>query len=188
MFRRPVDNHALRAVNEEKPVEALRDELISRFLLEHRRGFYTMHPVLRDTVLLQASTDARKGAHSIAGQHYARHFLARGIVGAPSKLGASFLEVRYHYTQSGDLERLEVIARRFETHVRQIINWTTPVPTSPEELNERVSLLFALLQRPGAKGLHYYLARLLERRGRLGDLERAVDQSRLAEVYKIVPV
>ena len=175
VFRRPVNKHALEAVSQGvESITSWRDELIARYLLQHRRGFYTLHPVLRETVLRPLGDATLQHAHAMAGKHYGRHFLAKQMVGAPAKLGGAFIEARYHYTKCGDVDQLRKIAGQFESYIRARMSWVTPVPTDIEEVNERIGLLSALLQSEGAKSLHYYLARLLERRNRPGDLQRAV--------------
>jgi tetratricopeptide (TPR) repeat protein len=175
VYRRPADMQALRAITEHgTDVEELRNEMIARFLIEHRRGLYAMHPVLRDTILVGLEGPAKVQAHRAAGDHYARHFRAKQTVGSPAKLGGAFVEARYHFTQAGQRDAFAEIARLFEQHVRKTMGWTTPVPEDPDELEERITLLSALLHGDGAKGLHYYLARLLSKRARPGDALRAL--------------
>lgn len=181
VFRRPFDKHALSAVADPgEDVAAVRDELIARFMLELRRGrdLYVMHPVLRDTLLQALSPADRARANRIAGDHYSRHFRAREIVGTVTRLGGSFVEARYHYTQSDSKEALGEVVGRFENYVRQKMGWNTPVPDDAEDLEERINLLSALLKDDGALGLHYYLARLLLKRDRPNDRQRALEQAR----------
>ena len=174
VYRRPVDRHVLQASNQGfGDVDQLRDELIRRFMLERRRQFFSMHPVLRETVRAQMDEAVRKSAHRIAGEHYSRHFTAQQIVGPSAKLGAAFIEARYHLSQGEDIESLKLVVNKFESYIRTLFSWVTPLPHERIEIDERISLLLALLHEPGAKGLHYYLARLLERRGAHGDLELA---------------
>ena len=180
-FRRPFDKRALSAVAEAGAnVSALRDELIARFMIELRRSrdLYAMHPVLRDTLLKRLSPGDRATAHRMAGDYYARHILARDIVGTVTRLGAAFVEARYHYTQSDSEDALHDVAGCFEKYVRQKMGWSTPVPDDAGDLEERINLLSALLKDNGAVGLHYYLARLLLKRGRTNDRQRALEQAR----------
>jgi len=179
VYRRPVDQHALRVSNQGfGDVDGLRDELIRRFMIERRRQFFVMHPVLRETELSQIDDKVKKSAHRLAGGHYARHFLARQIKGSAAKLGASFIEARYHLSQGGDDEKLRIVASKFEQYIRTLFGWTTPVPYEPIEIEERISLLLALLHEQGAKGLHYYLARLLVLRDAPGDMVLAVKHAK----------
>jgi len=181
VYRRPVDRHALQVSNQGfGEVDSLRDELIRRFMIERRRQFFAMHPALRETELAQIDDEAKKSAHKLAGGHYARHFMARQIKGSAAKLGASFIEARYHLSQGEDIEKLRIVVSKFEQHIRALFGWTTPVPHERVEINERISLLLALLHKQGAKGLHYYLARLLERRDASGDMVLAVKHARYA--------
>jgi glycosyltransferase involved in cell wall biosynthesis len=179
VYRRPVDRHALQVSNQGfGEVDSLRDELIRRFMLERRRQFFTMHPVLRETELARIDAEVKKSAHRIAGRHYARHFMARQITGSAAKLGAAFIEARYHLSQGEDIENLRIVVSQFEQHIRALFGWTTPVPHERVEIDERISLLLALLHERGPIGLHYYLARLLERRDASGDLVLAVKHAK----------
>jgi len=179
VYRRPVDRHALKESNQGfGNVDELRDVLIRRFMLHRRRQFFSMHPVLRETVLSQMDEEVQKSAHRMAGEHYARHFKSQQIVGPSAKLGAEFIEARYHLSQGKDIENLKFVVQKFENHIRAHYGWDTPLPDERDEIDERISLLLALLHVPGAKGLHYYLARLLARRGASGDLELAVKHAK----------
>ena len=179
VFRVPVDRHAITSISQGlDKLDDWRDELLRRYLLDHRRGWYSMHPALREAVLLPLKDDDRQRAHAMAGRHFGRHFQAKRIVGSPAKLGSAFIEARYHFSQADDTDGLKGIAGRFEQHVRQSISWATPVPSTADELDERINLLSALLQGEGAKSLHFYLARLLERRNRPGDLDRALQHAK----------
>jgi tetratricopeptide (TPR) repeat protein len=180
VYRQPVDNHAISAVSEGMQSYLVwQKELQRRFLLELKQGRYSLHPVLRETVLMPLSDSARKRYHALAGNHYGRHFLGRKMEGMPTKLGVAFIEARYHYTQSGSRAELSKIAHVFERYVRDKMGWTTPVPTHPSECDEGIALLSALLHGGGAKSLHYFLARLLDQRKNPGDLRRALDHAKL---------
>jgi hypothetical protein len=175
VFRLPVDKNAIEAIGEGvTSLAAWRDELLSRKLLDHRLGWNSMHPFLREAVLAPLAGDVRKRAHAMAAKHFGRHFEAKQIVGPPAKLGNAFIEARYHYTHADDVAGLQRIAHRFETYVRSRFQWNTPIPQEQEELNERIGLLSGLLQGEGAKSLHFHLARLLERRTQPGDLIAAL--------------
>jgi tetratricopeptide (TPR) repeat protein len=66
------------------------------------------------------------------------------------------------------------ISQAFEAHIRATFRFTSQVPSDPQELDERIALLSALLQARGAMGLEYYLARCLVTRNRPGDAGRAL--------------
>jgi tetratricopeptide (TPR) repeat protein len=180
VFRNPVEPQALeRLIDAGEELPRLRAELIDRYVIELRRQRYEMPSLLRDTVVASLPPEARQQAHRMAGDWFGRHFRARQIVGPPERLGGAFVEARYHYVQAGDDEALREVGQRFEGHVRAIIGWVTPVPRDPAEVDERIAFLSALLSEgDGAKGLHYYLARLLAYRRRNDDLRRAVNHAR----------
>jgi tetratricopeptide (TPR) repeat protein len=149
-------------------------------MLELRRNWYEMHPVLRDTVRTRLTAAERRSAHLAAGSYYAAPFRARRALGSAEKLGARFIEARYHFTLAESETDLDDISQRFEAHYRTQFGLSTPVPTDAEELDERIALLSALLHARGAKGLEYHLARCLVRRNRPGDSGRALPHARRA--------
>ncbi|WP_156427756.1 tetratricopeptide repeat protein [Thiohalocapsa sp. ML1] len=180
VFRNPVEPQALeRLIDAGDTLPRLRAELVDRYVIELRRQRYAMPSLLRDTVVASLPPEARQQAHRVAGDWFGRHFRARQITGPPERLGGAFVEARYHYVQAGDDEALREVGQRFEGHVHALINWVTPVPRDPAEVDERIAFLSALLSDGGgAKGLHYYLARLLAYRRRNDDLRRAVEHAR----------
>ncbi|HUB15225.1 MAG TPA: AAA family ATPase [Acetobacteraceae bacterium] len=179
VLRRAVDQRGLEALSPE-PAEAgrMRDELLSRFMLQFRRGLYEMHPVVRDTIRSQMTPADLRRAHVAAGRYHSAPFLAQRMVGSAQRLNGRFLEARYHFTMADSEADLAEISHRFETHFRATLGMTSRIPTDPEELDERITLLTALLQARGAKGLEYHLARCLVARGQPGDILRALPHAR----------
>jgi tetratricopeptide (TPR) repeat protein len=180
VFRHPIEPDALaRLLDPGEDLPSLRAELIDRFVIELRRQRYAMPSLLRDTVLASLPAEPKRRAQRMAGDWFARHFRARRIVGPPERLGGAFVEARYHFVQAADEDALREIGRRFEAHVRATIDWVTPLPQDQAEADERIAFLYALLSDgAGPKGLHYYLARLLDHRRRNDDLQRAVTHAR----------
>jgi tetratricopeptide (TPR) repeat protein len=181
VFRLPLDRRALQALSpNDLSLARLRDELIARFMMEFRGNHYDMHPVLRDTIRLRMVGAERRRAHLAAGNYYAAAFRARRMVGEAEKLGARFIEARYHFTKAESERDLAEISQRFEAHFRVQFQANSPVPANPEERNERIALLSALLQARGARGLEEHLARCLVARNQPGDIERALPHARRA--------
>ncbi|HJU38027.1 MAG TPA: glycosyltransferase [Tahibacter sp.] len=182
VFRHPVESEAMeRLLDPGEDLPKLRDDLIDRFVIELRRGRYAMPSLLRDTVHARTGGEFRLKAHRMAGEWFGRHFRARQIVGIPEKLGGAFVEARYHFVQAGDVDALHQIGQRFEAHVRARMTWSTPMPQGEAELEERIAFLSALLaDGDGARGLHYYLAKLLDHRRRPGDMAQAIGHIRKA--------
>ena len=58
-------------------------------------------------------------------------------------------------------------------------------PSGPQELDERIAVLSALLDEEGAKGLEYHLARCLNVRGQASDNERALVHARRQRMLEI---
>ena len=182
VLRKPVKRDGLdRFAPDDAPPEVLRRTLADRFFLSHDRGWYILQPLAREVgrgILASSERDWRL-AHSIAGSYFARHFLAKRVVGG-GRLGGDFVEARYHLSQAGRQADIEPIVRRFEGYIRSEISLTTPVPKEPAQLDERIATLSALLEKKGPKGLEYHLARCLVSRGRGRDTERALEHIRRA--------
>lgn len=106
---------------------------------------------------LQDNPDRLRGAHSIAGDFYARHFRARQIVSG-GRLGGDFVEARFHLVQAGRQEDLREIVGAFEMHLKTEITATSRTPRDPHALDERIAVVSALLGEGGAKSLEYHLA------------------------------
>ena len=178
-FRKPVPKEALATVaTAEIDMETSRDELLARYVMEFRSGFYRVHPIVRDTLLLKFSAEQKRNAHRMAGGYFAKAFRAKRMVGPAVALGARFVEARYHFTLAESEEDLRDIASRFEQHLRFQFSFVTPIPTDPQERDERIAILSALLKERGPKGLEYHLARCLLSRGRPEDPRLALPHLR----------
>jgi glycosyltransferase involved in cell wall biosynthesis/tetratricopeptide (TPR) repeat protein len=180
VYRKLFDRHAIDAqLAPGAASAALRRQLVDRFLLDLAHGWYSLHPIAREIGLGELKTDepVLRAAHGKAADHYTRHFKARELlqVGA---LGGHFVEARYHLVNAGREGELEPIVRRFQHHLVSLYESTSPVPQSASERDERIAVLSAFLKEGGPKGLGYYLARLLEARGRPGDRQRALEAVR----------
>ena len=156
--------------------DRLRSILISRYLLNFNRGVLALNPIVREISLahLHDHPAERLEGHSTAVDYYLRPFKARQMVGSQDKLGKAFAELRYHLVQADRTEELHTVEQRFTDHLKRHITSVSPVPSDPEELNERIAVLTVLLGDGGAKGLEYHLARCLKSRDKPGDLEVAV--------------
>ena len=181
VLRQQVDHRGLVAlVPEGSDIATLRHELIARFMIQLRGHHYGMHPILRDTVRSKMSASELRKAHASAGRYYAAAFRARQMVGQPEKLGARFVEARYHFTKAESVRDLAEISARFESHFRARFSFSSQVPADRQALDERITLLLALLQSRGPKSLEYHLARCLMARNEPGDVDRALPHARRA--------
>ncbi|MHB0936705.1 MAG: AAA family ATPase [Armatimonadota bacterium] len=162
-------------------VADLQRDLISRYVLEHRNGWYTLHPIAREIMLdrLRIKPTDFASAHSAASQYYTRHFTGARLLDS-GKLGGYFIESRYHLTQARRTEDLQGIADRFLEHLKATTTGVTPVPRDARVRDERIVTLSAALSKPGPKTLHYHLARLLEARGQGDDMRGALVHARIA--------
>ena len=159
-------------------LETSRDELLARYIIEFRSGHYHTHPIIRDTLLTKVSATQRRKAHLIAGRSFATAFRAKEMVGRPEALGERFVEARYHFTLGESEEDLREIASLFETHLKNQYKFVSPVPSDPQERDERITLLSALLKDRGALGLEFHLARCLLARGHPNDTRLAIPHLR----------
>lgn len=182
VYRSSFDKHAVDAqLSGKSDGAALRRRLVERFLLDHAHGWYRLHPIAREIGLSELKRDAKvlHAAHGKAAEHYGRHFKAKELARAGS-LGGHFVEARYHLVQAGREGDLGSIVLRFQQHLLALYRADSPVPVSEPERDDRIVVLTAFLHEGGPKGLGYYLARLLEARGRPGDRQRALDAVRAA--------
>jgi tetratricopeptide (TPR) repeat protein/glycosyltransferase involved in cell wall biosynthesis len=182
VYRKPVRREAWDVMLAgPKEGELARRELVDRFLLEHQRGWFALNPVAREVARARLEGDdrSRRRAHSLAGEHYARHFRARELTGG-GRLGGHYVEARYHLVQAGREEELSEVVGRFLAHLTAEIKFTSAIPMDPRELDERIAVLAAALEGGGPKALEYHLARCFDRRGGGLDRERALQHVRLA--------
>lgn len=176
VYRKPFKPEAIEEFIPDKAAAAsFKNELVNRFLIEHHQGWFSLHPIVREISLqrLKETEPELRQAHGMASRYYTRHFTARQLVGA-GRLGGHFVEARYHLVNAGRADELRAIVSRFEAHIKSTITSISPVPRSADELNERIAMLAALLEEPGAKGLEYHLAKLFQARGGPDDLRRAL--------------
>ena len=179
VFRQPIHRKALKAMaTTEIDMEASRDDLVSRYIIELRKGYYHIHSIVRDTVLLQSTVRQRRNVHRLAGDYFARAFCAKRLVGKAEALGARFVEARYHFTQAESENDLRGIAEHFERHLRSQFGFESPIPKDPQELEERIAFLSVLLKDRGPHAMEYHLVRCLLARGRNNDTRLALPHIR----------
>lgn len=182
VYRKPFKRQAIERLFDDIAVYAIfKNEIIDRFIMEQHKGWFNLHPIAREIGLqkLAQSRSDLKQAHSIVATYYTRHFEAKLIVGWGA-LGGHFVEARYHLVKAGKEDDLKEIASRFQSYIFSTLSAASPVPSSPEELDERIAVLSALLETPGPRYLEYYLARLFKVRNQRNDLRRALHHIRRA--------
>jgi tetratricopeptide (TPR) repeat protein len=182
VYRIPVKKEAIEiqlATGEE--LLPTRKVLLDLFLMKHRNGWFSLHPIVREVSLknLEMQPVEFKQAHRKAAAHYLRHFKAKNIVNT-EQLKGYFVEARYHLARSDHEEDLLPFAERFISHLQTIFKPVSPLPKMSDELDEIITILSVLLHSPGPTGLEYYLARLYRARGTLNDLVEAIVHARRA--------
>lgn len=156
--------------------------LISHFLLKQVAGWYSIQPVVREIGLahLREHEPDFKQAHARAAEYYVRPLKSRDASGFNSRLVNSFAEARYHLYQAGRIDELRQLLVQMMDVALAEMKSTSPVPSHPDFLNERIGILAILLENKAPGGLHYYMARCLRARKEAGDIESAIDHARKA--------
>ncbi|NJN18799.1 MAG: tetratricopeptide repeat protein [Oscillochloris sp.] len=183
VYRKPFERPAIeRLFNTNGAYARFRNEMIDRFLMEHHKGWFNLHPIVREIgrqKLAQSPGDLRQ-AHSTTARYYTRHFEAKQIVGWGA-LGGHFVEARYHLVKAERADDLKDIAFRFQNYIFSALSSSSTIPRSAEELDERIAVLSALLETPGPTNLEYHLARLFKVRNQRNDLRRALHHANRAK-------
>lgn len=181
VHRKPVKAKAFRKVSAGIPdLAARRDTLVHSFLVDHDKGWDLPNRLVREIVLARLPDSERRGCHSLAADHYTRHFEARKIEDRGG-LGGHFVEARYHLTRAGRESDLGPIAAVFQDHLRATLSWGTRVPGDPDERDERIALLLGLYRdKGGPGGIEYHLARCLAQRDHGDDWREALRHARRA--------
>ncbi len=158
-----------------------REELIGYFLLERRLNWFNLNPIAREvgaSQLQESPSDLRR-AHLVAGEHYERHFSAKGQVPL-ARYGPQFVEARHHLWRADEEQRVATLVSLYRRHLISSYSRDATIPSDPVELDERIAILTAVLVDGGPVALRYHLARLLDRRNKRDDKLRALLQTREA--------
>jgi tetratricopeptide (TPR) repeat protein/glycosyltransferase involved in cell wall biosynthesis len=155
--------------------------LVLEYLVNHDRGWYWLDSPVREAAIRTLRGDAKTfaTAHSLAADHFARHFLAKQLR-SPGALAAQFVEAKYHLLICNRPELLSKIVARYGRHISVQYGPNCRMPRTPQELGEAISVLGALLSKPGPKGLEYNLARFFQARKGPRDLALALKHASLA--------
>ncbi|SIO56974.1 Glycosyltransferase involved in cell wall bisynthesis [Paraburkholderia phenazinium] len=164
----------------------LRNALITRFFVRHTKSYYSLHPVVREISVARLKDNPAEfiQAHSKASDYHLRHFHARSIVLQGQRLSTSYAELRYHLFQSQREGELRDIALRVADHIGREFTQGSPIPSNADELNERISLLKAILSYGGSHWLEHYVSRMLLARGYPGDVQLALEHAEKSLVIR----
>jgi len=179
VYRKRFKREGIEYLFDEKSVYAqFKRGMIDRFLMEHHKGWFNLHPIVREIGLqkLGQNSNRLQEAHRIASRYYTRHFRAKELKGWGT-LGSYFVEARYHLVKAQQQDDLQKIAIPFQEHIFSTLKARTRIPNNAEELDERIAVLSALLETPGPKNLEYHLARLFQARNQRNDLRRALNHA-----------
>ncbi|MEO1259876.1 MAG: TIR domain-containing protein [Bacteroidota bacterium] len=150
--------------------------VIELFLMEQYQGWFKLNPIVREVELnkLYDNQPSLFKAHKSVSRYYTRHFHGKNIVLKIGSLGAYFNEAKFHLSFLENGEELDNITYLFTNYIKKTISGTSPVPKTPQALNERIAVLSSLLQSPGPKGLEYHLTKLYSIRRKNDDILKAI--------------
>ena len=184
VHRRPFKKEALSEFpSPSVPLQALRKQLIERFLLVDTPSGDTMHPLAREISVTRLRDDKAewKQAHNLAANYHFRHFKAIQMKGAERCI-TSYAELRHHLFEAGRIDELYLASKNLAQFALSQIPKTThsQVPTNVETLEERIALISALPEDQRPKGLEYHLALCLKHRNTDDDYQKALSHVRRA--------
>jgi tetratricopeptide (TPR) repeat protein len=184
VHRRPFKKEALSEfLYGTETTQALRKQLIDRFLLENTTSGDSLHPLAREISVsrLRDEKDEWKQAHSLAANYHFRHFKALQMKGA-QKLTTSYAELRHHLFEAGRIDELNLASGKLTKFALSQI--PKPVqsqaPSNVETLEEHIALISALPDKQRPKGLEYHLALCLKHRNTGDDYQKALYHVRKA--------
>ncbi|TYK50516.1 glycosyltransferase [Actinomadura decatromicini] len=144
-------------------------ELRYRYLMEptqDRPPRYQLHPAVREAenAFLRRDQRAWRSAHRAAGQWYAARLKRSDAKERSVALSGAF----FHLREAGAEQELAdaIAAARAEIEWRYGGDRRHIVPESARERDARIELLAEYLAEPGAPGVEYHMARLLQERFR----------------------
>ncbi|TYB49379.1 glycosyltransferase [Actinomadura chibensis] len=144
-------------------------ELRYRYLMEptqDRPPRYQLHPAVREAenAFLRRDQRAWRSAHRAAGQWYAARLKRTDAKERAVALSGAF----FHLREAGAGRELAdaIAAARAEIEWRYGGDKRHIVPESARERDARIDLLAEYLAEPGAPGVEYHMARLLQERFR----------------------
>ncbi|MET7893212.1 hypothetical protein [Streptomyces mirabilis] len=142
--------------------------LSKRFFLSRNKRWLALNPIIREIVRNQITKEPRRlrVAHTLAADHFTRHFKSRNSTSSFLAHGASFVESRYHLLKIGKEEEFEEIAANYRGQLLSSYKNVTRMPEDPDAAHQLISVLMAALSGTdrGYPSLRYLLARLLMRR------------------------
>lgn len=184
VYRRPFVAEGMRRFAERiGDIDSARRELLDLFLLDHAGRWFFLNPVTRELALarLQADPNHILDAHSLAADHYCRHFRAKGPINIATH-AAEFVEARYHLTLSGRVDEFTEVASRYRSYLLANVHRFNAIPVDTAERTQLIATLTAALpeDQRGYPEARFILARLLDESLLPGNRVRALRQATLA--------
>ena len=197
VYRRPFTKEAIeRAQNDVIDLETAKADLQSRYLLERRKNFYSLNPVVRQLCLESVKNSKRRTlrAHNLAADHYTRHFRIITNSDQLAQHGSQFVEAKYHLVRAERNTEFENLAGNFRRQLLRVYGNTNKIHYDESARLQLLSLLSGALSKEdkGYSRLRGLLAKLLLDRGGEGDdrlalrqLEIASSESRDPEIWRL---
>lgn len=185
VYRRPFKKESYPSEHADTTLhsQALRKQLIDRFLLENTASGDTLHPLAREISVtrLREEKDEWRLAHNYAANYYFRYFKSAQLKEA-QKLTFSYAELRHHLFEAGRINELYLASEKLTKFALSQIPKPaqSKVPDNIEALEEHIALISALPDKQRPKGLEYHLALCLKHRNSGDDYRKALFHVRKA--------
>lgn len=184
VYRRPFNKDvAFEITTISTTPQALRRQLIDRFLLESTNSGETLHPLAREISVtrLREDNDEWRQAHSLAANYYFKYFKT-ACQREAGKLTTSYTELRHHLFESGRMDELYLASEKLTNYALSLLPKPAQsmIPNTLETLEEHIALISALPDKKRPKGLEYHLALCLKTRNSGNDCHRALFHVRRA--------
>jgi tetratricopeptide (TPR) repeat protein len=163
--------------------QALRKQLIDRYLLENTASGDTLHPLAREISVtrLRDEKEEWRQAHSLAADCYFSFFKSFQMKEA-RKLTSSYAELRHHLYEAGRINELSLASDSLTNFALSQIPAPaqSKIPDNLEIMEEHIALISALPEKQRPKGLEYHLALCLKHRNTGDDYQQALFHVRRA--------
>jgi hypothetical protein len=185
VYRKPFQKEAITRLSHlVTDINAAMDALQSRFLLGMTRGWWALHPVVRQLAIarLAEKPDREISAHRAASDHFMRRIeMSPGRTNLRS-VGDNFVEARYHLLNADREVEFEGIASTYRGQLLRTYKNITVVPNNEDLRKHLLAVLSSSLtyEDAGFAQLRVILARLLIARGRHDDGRIALRQLSIA--------
>lgn len=185
VYRKPFQKEAITRLSHlVTDINSATNALQSRFLLSMTRGWWGLHPVVRQLAMarLAERPERRLSAHRAASDHFTKRIEISPGRANLRTIGDSFVEARFHLLNSDREVEFESIASTYRGQLLRTYKNITAVPSNEDVRSHLLAVLSSSLtyEDKGFAPLRIILARLLIGRGRHDDGRLALRQLTIA--------